>query len=49
MIESQKNMMEHLMPLGWEYIPDPCKTCSNHPNNGGSGICNCTLGSPVIY
>ena len=29
--------------------PDACKHCSNHPSNGGSGICNCTLGSPVIY
>ena len=25
-------------------IPEPCRGCSNHPNNGGSGICNCTLG-----
>ena len=25
------------------YIPDCCKGCSNHPSNGGSGICNCTL------
>lgn len=24
-------------------IPDCCKTCSNHPANGGSGICNCVL------
>jgi hypothetical protein len=23
----------------------PCDTCSNNPKNGGSGICNCTLGS----
>lgn len=22
----------------------PCKNCSNNPANGGSGICNCTLG-----
>ena len=29
-------------------IPDPCKTCSNHPSNGGSGMCNCTLGGPKI-
>ena len=26
------------------YIPDSCKGCSNHPSNGGSGICNCLLG-----
>ena len=24
-------------------IPDYCKHCANHPSNGGSGICNCTL------
>lgn len=29
-------------------IPNACKSCSNHPNNGGSGICHCTLGTPVI-
>lgn len=28
------------------HIPDACKSCSNHPSNGGSGICNCTLGTP---
>lgn len=22
----------------------PCQNCSNNPKNGGSGICNCTLG-----
>lgn len=26
------------------FIPEPCRGCSNHPSNGGSGICNCTLG-----
>ena len=29
-------------------IPDACKGCSNHPSNGGSGNCNCTLGTPPI-
>lgn len=29
-------------------IPSACKGCSNHPSNGGSGICNCTLGVPII-
>jgi len=24
-------------------IPDCCRGCSNHPSNGGSGICACTL------
>ena len=29
-------------------IPEPCRNCSNHPSNGGSGICHCTLGTPKI-
>lgn len=38
--------------LDWSYvnlngggIPDSCKTCSNHPSNGGSGICYCIIGT----
>ena len=30
------------------YIPEACRSCSNHPANGGSGNCNCTLGSPKV-
>ena len=31
-------------------IPEACKNCPNHPSNGGSGICHCTLGTqPVMY
>lgn len=30
------------------YIPEYCKHCPNHPSNGGSGICHCTLGSPQV-
>lgn len=26
----------------------PCQNCSNNPKNGGSGICNCTLGLPKM-
>lgn len=29
-------------------IPAACKHCSNHPSNGGSGICHCTLGLEPI-
>lgn len=25
-----------------------CDNCSNNPKNGGSGVCHCTLGSPII-
>ena len=31
------------------FIPESCKKCSNHPSNGGSGICHCILGIPKIY
>lgn len=30
------------------YIPEPCKKCSNHPSNGGSGICHCILVLPRV-
>lgn len=30
------------------HIPDACLTCPNHPSNGGTGICHCTLGSPSV-
>ena len=26
----------------------PCDNCSNNPKNGGSGYCNCTLGTPKV-
>ena len=29
-------------------IPEACRNCSNHPSNGGSGICFCTLGTTTI-
>ena len=30
------------------YIPEACRSCSNHPSNGGTGICHCTLWSPSV-
>ena len=30
-------------------IPAPCRTCSNNPANGGTGICHCTLGLMSTY
>lgn len=30
------------------YIPEACRSCANHPSNGGTGICHCTLGSPSV-
>lgn len=32
-----------------EQIAKACQSCPNHPSNGGSGICYCTLGSQTIY
>ena len=29
--------------------PSVCNQCNNNPKNGGSGICNCTLGLQTIY
>ena len=29
-------------------VPKSCRNCPNHPANGGSGICSCTLGQPEI-
>ena len=40
---SQNNIGKNLSET-----PDACKNCSNHPSNGGSGVCNCILGLPVV-
>lgn len=29
-------------------VPPNCRYCSNHPVNGGSGICHCILGNQTI-
>lgn len=29
-------------------IPLACASCPNHPRNGGSGICHCTLGMTKV-
>ena len=35
----------------WEEknVPPSCRYCSNHPINGGSGVCWCVLGVPEIW
>lgn len=55
-MEKLNNKLNYLItitnsPLHINYndIPSPCKTCSTHPTNGGDGICNCTLGTQIIY
>ena len=32
----------------WLNIPPGCVHCSNHPSNGGSGICYCVIGTQTI-
>ena len=27
---------------------NPCDSCSNNPQNGGTGVCFCTLNIPTI-
>lgn len=34
-------------PSDTDYNNLPCKYCSNNPENGGSGVCNCTLGRRI--
>lgn len=29
----------------FNFTADACKSCSNNPANGGTGFCNCTLGT----
>lgn len=44
----QKSLQEYgLASDTHSFIPYPCRACSNHPSNGGSGICNCVL--PYMY
>ena len=30
-------------------VPLSCQHCSNHPSNGGSGVCWCVLGNATVY
>ena len=32
-----------------QYVPLACRSCPNHPSNGGSGNCNCSLPDEIIY
>ena len=31
------------------YYNNICMSCPNNPRNGGSGICNCILGTQIVY
>lgn len=34
---------ESYLAESFQIMPECCRNCSNHPRNGGSGICNCVL------
>ena len=40
--------VERRMPMT-KLTPVQCRNCPTHPNNGGDGICHCTLGNQVSY
>ena len=44
-----RNGIENWVRKEYGNIPAPCRNCSNHPSNGGDGICHCTLGNFEIY
>ena len=45
--EKQKDIYELEQKKSFEN--EACKNCSNHPKNGGSGICHCILGLLKIF
>lgn len=46
--EPEISQINLTIPSG-DHIPPACVNCSNHPSNGGSGICNCIMGLNSIY
>ena len=44
----QGNVFKKIDTWSSSDIPEACRYCSNHPSNGGSGICNCTLGMQTV-
>lgn len=50
--KSSNQTMTYIPNTSFDYksfIPEPCKSCLNHPSNGGGGICNCILGDTTTY
>ena len=42
------NYWEDLHVMSWDYADSPCDKCRLNPNNGGTGLCHCTLGLKEI-
>ena len=38
----------NLFGIDLNRVPESCRGCPQHPSNGGSGICFCILGQPII-
>ena len=50
LVSEVNDQSEYKTLIGKDFdIPPACRNCSNHPINGGSGICHCTLGSQIIF
>ena len=50
--KSSNQTITYIPNMNFDYkssIPEPCKSCPNHPSNGGSGMCNCILGDTTTY
>lgn len=49
-VEKEIKSTPKLVPTvyGWSNVPSSCQLCSNHPSNGGSGICYCVLGTQTF-
>lgn len=47
-LEDVKKVAETYEPSTFISISPYCVSCPNHPSNGGSGICNCTLGEAKV-
>lgn len=48
-VESCSCQMPTYVTTKWyTNVPSYCQGCSNHPSNGGSGICHCILGGTKI-
>jgi len=48
-VEKIYNTRDYIPDTNFNNIPPACRYCSNHPNNGGSGVCHCIMGSQIIY
>lgn len=46
--ENMTNLLWNKISTTPAYIPMACRDCPNHPTNGGSGICNCTMGTETV-